>query len=97
MLYALFLGQIFEWMQYLWWIWLFLVAYWIYRWCQEKLGFAPLAGLAIAAILIYYLVIEYPLLGSLGYLGSVLVFGGVLYLLPYVLGPAAWFLRKRGP
>ena len=92
---ALFLDSIFQWMSYLWWAWLFLVAWWLYSWVQEKLGFAPIAALAIAAILIYYLVIEHPIIGSIGYLGSVIVFGGILFLLPYFTGPMLWFFRRR--
>lgn len=94
-LLALDLGQIFEYAQYLWWVWMFLVAWWIYGWVQEKLAFAPMAALVIAPILIYFLVIEYPIVGTIGYIGYVVVFGGILYLLPIVLGPAFYMLRKH--
>lgn len=95
LLFALFLEDIFSLLGYLWWAWLFLVAWWIYNWVQEKLGFAPVAGLAIAAVLIYYLVVENPIIGSIGYIGYVLVFGGILYMLPFVLGPAFWLFKKK--
>jgi hypothetical protein len=83
------------WLSYLWWAWLILIAWWIYGWVQEKLGFAPIAALAISAVLIYFLVIEYPLVGSIGYIGYVIIFGGIMYILPYFLGPAFWFVGRR--
>ncbi len=80
-----------QWMQVLWWLWLFIIAYFYYAWARDHLAFSPLLTLAVSAILIYYLVIEYPLFGSLGLLGYTLIFSGVLYLLPMMLP----FLRRK--
>ena len=74
-----------EWLGYLWWLWLFVIAYFYYNWAKEHLAFSPLLTIVVGAILVYYLVIEYPLVGSIGLLGWVLITSGILYLVPYIL------------
>ena len=84
-------ANIWETIGYLWWLWLFILAYFFYNWAREHLAFSPLLTIAVAAILIYYLVIENPLVGSLGLIGWTLISSGILYLLPMVLP----FLKPR--
>ncbi|MBU1197558.1 hypothetical protein KJ765_03515 [Candidatus Micrarchaeota archaeon] len=74
-----------EWIQYLWWLWLFIVAWFFYNWAREHLAFSPILTLAVAAILIFYLVIEHPIFGSMTLLGWTLLSSGILYLLPLFL------------
>lgn len=79
------------WIGALWWLWLAVLAYFYYAWARDHLAFSPILTLAVAGILIYYLVFEYPWLGSIGLIGWVLIYGGVLYLLPLFLP----FFRRR--
>jgi hypothetical protein len=79
-----FLGVIVQWFTYFWWIWLFLVAWWYYSWAREHLAFSPLLTLVVGGILVYYLVIEHPFIGSFGMVFWVLVTSGVLWLMPVV-------------
>ena len=85
------LAEWLEYAMYLWWLWLFLLGYFYYNWAREHLAFSPLLVIVVGAILIYYLVIEYPLLGSLGLVGYTVLFSGILYLLPMFLP----FLKRR--
>ncbi|MFH1200050.1 MAG: hypothetical protein V1708_03210 [Candidatus Micrarchaeota archaeon] len=85
------IAEIIEYAGYLWWLWLFILGYFYYNWVREHLAFSPLLVIVIGAILVYYLVIQYPLLGSIGLVGYTLIFSGVLYLLPMFLP----FLKKR--
>lgn len=73
------------WAGVFWWVWLFLVAWYFYNWAQEHLAFSPMLTIVVAAILIYYLVIEYPLIGSLGYIFSILMFSGLIWMLPWII------------
>ncbi len=82
---------ILESLQYLWWLWLFMVAYFFYGWAREHLAFSPMLTLVVAAILIYYLVIEYPIFGTMTLLTWTLISSGILYLLPIFLP----FLKPR--
>ncbi len=75
----------FFWGGMFWWIWLFLVAWYFYSWAQEHLAFSPVLATVVAGILIYYLVIQYPLIGSLGYVFSILIFSGLLWMLPIIV------------
>lgn len=70
---------------YLWWLWLFIVAYYYYNWAREHLAFSPLLTIVVGAILVYYLVIEHPAVGSIGLIGWVLLTSGILYLVPFLL------------
>ncbi|OIO28177.1 hypothetical protein COX86_04395 [Candidatus Micrarchaeota archaeon CG_4_10_14_0_2_um_filter_60_11] len=71
-------------LSYTWWIWLFIVGWWYYAWAREHLAFSPLLTLVVGGILVYYLVLEHPLLGSLGMVGWILMTSGILYLVPVV-------------
>ena len=75
-------NDIVTWATYLWWLWLFLVAWWYYNWSKEHLAFSPTMTLVVGGILVYFLVIEHPLIGSAGMLFWVVLMSGVLYLLP---------------
>ncbi|MFH1106947.1 MAG: hypothetical protein V1787_03550 [Candidatus Micrarchaeota archaeon] len=86
-----FLGGIFDWVGYLWWLWLFILAYFYYNWVREHLFFSPVLVTVVGFILIYYLVVQYPIIGSLGIVVYMLLFSGILYLLPMFLP----FLKKR--
>jgi len=67
-------------LQWVWWIIVFLMAYYYYNWAQEHLAFSPILTLVVAAILIYYLVIVYPWAGLIGWIASILLFSGLLYM-----------------
>ncbi|MGC8850927.1 MAG: hypothetical protein ACP5O3_01705 [Candidatus Micrarchaeia archaeon] len=67
-------------LQWVWWIVLFLMAYYYYNWAQEHLAFSPLLTIVVAAILIYFLVIVYPLAGLAFWLVSIFLFSGILYM-----------------
>lgn len=66
------------------WLLLFYVAWWYYSWAKEHLAFSPLLTLVVGGILVYYLVIEHPIIGSLGVMFWVLLMSGILWLLPVV-------------
>lgn len=68
------------------WGLLIYMAYWLYSWTREKLGFSPLLTLVVAVTLIYYLVIEHPILGALGIFGWVILTSGLLMILGMVPG-----------
>lgn len=91
-----FLGEIVQLITYFWWLWLFLVGWWYYSWAKEHLAFSPLLTLVVGAILVYYLVIEHPFVGSLGMIVWVLVTSGILWLLPVATSLFNTFLPKRG-
>ena len=67
-------------LQWVWWIILFLMAYYYYNWAQEHLAFSPLLTIVVAAILIYFLVIVYPIAGMGLWLLSILMFSGILFM-----------------
>ena len=81
----LFLDDLVFWFEIGKWVILAMVAYFYYKWAQDHLAFSPVLTLAVAAILVYYLVIENPIIGTLGWIGWVLISSGVLYLLPYFM------------
>ena len=85
------IDDIMLWAQLLWWLWLAILAYFYYAWARDHLFFMPPLVLVVAGILIYYLVIEHWIFGTLGLIFYTLIFGGVLYLLPIFLP----FFRKR--
>ncbi|MEK6953755.1 MAG: hypothetical protein AABX01_02015 [Candidatus Micrarchaeota archaeon] len=74
------------------WLWLAILAYFYYAWARDHLFFSPPLVLIVGGILIYYLVVENPIFGSIGLIGYTLLFGGVLYLLPLFLP----MFKKRG-
>ena len=75
-----FLEELGFWIQIIWWLLLFYIAYYLYNWAQEHLPFSPVLALAVAVILIYYLVIEHPVVGVLGIGFWILMTSGILYL-----------------
>ena len=87
------LDDIVQWATYFWWIWLFLVGWWWYNWAREHLAFSPLFALVVGAILVYYLVIEHPFIGSAGMVFWVVLTSGVIWLLPFVM-PFLTFWKK---
>lgn len=64
------------------WLVLFFLAWWWYSWVREKLAFSSLLTLVVAGIVVYFLVIEHPLIGGLGVLGWILLTSGLLFMLP---------------
>ena len=87
-------SDIWFWLKTFWWLWLFLVGWWWYSWAREHLAFSPILALVVGAILVFYLVIEHPIIGSLGMLFWVAIASGFLYLFPMVL-PLLTFWKKR--
>ncbi|MFH1258192.1 MAG: hypothetical protein ABIG96_06580 [Candidatus Micrarchaeota archaeon] len=73
------------WATAMWWLWLLILAIFFYSWARDHLAFSPLLTMAVAGILIYYLVFQYPIFGSAGFLLYMLIYGGALYLIPLVL------------
>ncbi len=78
----LFLTDLMAWIDILKWIFLLWLAYYYYNWSKEHLPFSPLLSMAVGAILIYYLVIEHPLIGAVGYLGWAIISSSALLLIP---------------
>jgi len=91
----LFLEDVFQILEYVKWVILFYIAWWYYSWSKEHLAFSPLLTLVVGAILVYFLVIEHPIIGGLGVLGWVLLTSGVLYLVPVVGSLYNTFFGKK--
>ncbi|MBI5035777.1 hypothetical protein HZC09_00385 [Candidatus Micrarchaeota archaeon] len=70
------------WVEIAKWLVLFFVAWWWYSWVRDKLAFSPLLTLVVSAIVVYYLVIEHPWIGSIGVAGWILLTSGILFMLP---------------
>ncbi|MDP2717747.1 MAG: hypothetical protein Q8P02_03310, partial [Candidatus Micrarchaeota archaeon] len=51
-------------------------------WVREKLAFSPLLTLVVSTLVVYFLVIEHPIIGSLGVFGWILLTSGLLFMLP---------------
>ncbi|MFH1779767.1 MAG: hypothetical protein ABH803_01320 [Candidatus Micrarchaeota archaeon] len=94
---TLFLDDVITWISYAWWIWLIIIAWWYYNWAKEHVGFSPVLTLVIGGLLVYYLVIDHPLIGSLGVMGWVLLSSGILYFLPVVKDLVGLVLPKQKP
>ena len=90
-----FLDDLGFWGQILWWVWLFYLAWYFYNWAQEHLAFSPLLTMIVAGILIYYMVIQYPLAGSFVAIMSLMIFSGLLWILPWLI-PFVPGLNKLG-
>ncbi|MFA4946104.1 MAG: hypothetical protein WC607_01000 [Candidatus Micrarchaeia archaeon] len=84
MIFLFFLENILQWVTYFWWVWLFFLAWYYYNWAREHLAFSPLLTLAVGGILVYYLVIEHPFVGSFGMIFWIVFTSGILYMLPTV-------------
>ncbi len=91
--FLFFLENVFHWITYFWWVWLFLIAWWYYKWASDHLAFSPLLTIVVAAILIYFLVIEHPIIGSLGVIFWVLLTSSILYVLGTIPMLVAMFRR----
>ncbi len=88
-------GDLAFWGDLIWWLLLAAVAWWLYKWTQEHVGFSPMLTLVVAGILIWYFVVEYPVAG-IGLFGlSVLLFSGVLMMLPILILPFGGLFRKH--
>lgn len=75
------------------WLVLLYMAFWLYNWVRDKLGFSQIAVFAVAGVLIYYLVIEHPVIGALGVFGWIILTGGILYVLGMI--PSILYMFKR--
>ncbi len=78
------LENVFTWIGYFWWVWLFLIAWWYYKWSSDHLAFSPLLTIAVAAILIYFMVIEHPIIGSLGAIFWIILTSSLFYALALI-------------
>lgn len=79
------LDELFFWDDIIWLVVLGLVAWYFYNWAQEHLAFlSPTLALVVAVILIYYLVVVYPIVGIGMWLFSTIVFSGIIWMLPMV-------------
>lgn len=78
----LFLSDIMFWLDLLKWLALLWLAFYYYNWAKEHLPFSPLLAMAVGFILIYYLVIEHPIIGAVGYLGWAIMSSTLLLLIP---------------
>ena len=72
-------------MNIVWIIILALVAWYLYQWAQEHLAFSPTLAVVVAAILIYYLVFVYPIVGIGMWLFAGIMFSGIIWMLPMVM------------
>jgi len=80
------LDELFFWGDLAWLVLLGLVAWYLYNWAQEHLAFfSPTLALVVAVILIYYLVVVYPVVGIGMWLFSAIIFSGIIWMLPMVL------------
>ncbi|MBI5226265.1 hypothetical protein HY994_03425 [Candidatus Micrarchaeota archaeon] len=70
------------WLEIIKWLILFFIAWWWYNWVREKLAFSPLLTLVVAGLVVYYLVIEHPIIGGIGAFGWILMTSGILFMLP---------------
>ncbi len=79
--------------QLLVWAIMFYMAYWLYKWVEEHLGFSQVLVFAVSGILIYFLVIEHPIIGALGIFGWMAVAGAFFVLLQ--LAPPIFMMFRR--
>ena len=80
------------WMSTLGWLWLVILAFFFYNWVRDKLAYiSPTLAIIVSALIIYFLVIEHPIIGSITFIGYILIFGGILYMLPLLMP----FFRKK--
>ncbi len=66
------------------WVLMAVVALWLYKWAEDHLAFSPVLAIAVALILIYYLVFLHPWAGVMALVGYMILFSGIMYMLPYV-------------
>ncbi len=90
-----FLDDLSFWGTLIWWLFLAFLAWWLYKWSEEHLAFSPVLTLAVAFILIWYMVIEHPEWGIFAFVISLLLFSGIIWLLPILLLPFGGMFRKH--
>ncbi len=78
----LFLSDIAFWFDIMKWIVLLWLAYYYYNWAKEHLPFSPIFAMVVGFILIYYLVIQHPFIGAIGYFGWAIISSSLLLLIP---------------
>ncbi len=78
-----------------WYLVLGYIALWLYNWTREKLGFSQVLTFAVAGILVYFLVIEHPLVGAIGVFGWILLTGGLLLVLGMIPSVYMMFRPKH--
>ncbi len=78
----LFFSDIGFWLDIVKWIVLLWLGYYYYNWAKEHLPFSPVFAMAVGGILIYYLVIQHPIIGAIGYFGWALISSTLLLLVP---------------
>ncbi len=78
----LFLKDIVFWLDIFKWIFLLWLAFYYYNWAREHLPFSPILAMAVGFILVFYLVIEHPIVGAIGYLGWAIASSTALLLIP---------------
>ncbi len=78
----LFLEAVAFWLDIFKWLILLWLAFYYYNWAREHLPFSPMLAMAVGFILIYYLVIEHPVIGAIGYLGWAIISSSLLLLIP---------------
>lgn len=79
-----------------WWLWLFVLGWFYYKWAQDHLSFSPLLTLVVGGILVYFLVIEHPIIGSFSVVFWILLTSGILYLMPMTNAFFNTFIFHKG-
>lgn len=83
------------WFELVKWLVLAYLAFWLYNWTKERLGFSQVLTFCVAGMLIYFLVIEHPIIGAFGIFTWIIVSGGLLFFLGmFIPGIAGLFRRK---
>ena len=77
-----FLDDLFFWLDIAKWLLLLWLAFYYYNWAKEHLSFSPLLTMIVAGLLIYYLVIQHPIIGALGWLSWAIISSSLLLLVP---------------
>ncbi|MFA6048570.1 MAG: hypothetical protein WC792_01310 [Candidatus Micrarchaeia archaeon] len=88
-------GDIEFWGTLLWWLFMAFIAWWLYKWAEEHLAFSPVLTLAVAFVLIWFMVIEHPEWGIAAFGISLLLFSGIIWLLPILLLPFGGLFKKH--
>ncbi len=77
------------------WLILLYMAYYLYNWARDKLVFSPTLTFIVAAVLIYFLVIEHPFIGALGIFGWILLTSGLIYIVGMFAPGVYAFIHRR--
>jgi hypothetical protein len=84
-----------EYLQLVWWLILVVMAFYLWRWAQEHLGFSPLMAVVVGAILIYFMVIEHPWIGLIGIGGWLILTSGFLLMAGMFFPVLLTLFRRR--